>query len=475
MKESDMPRHPSPTLSNPEFRGRIGVARTTITPPVGIYARLWGSAMHDVAEGVHRPLFASCLVFQDTKGETELVLLALDACILAQEEVLKLGAAIGGGCGLAPEQLVIHPSHSHSVPSYVRKHADRPGGHLIAPYLDALPALCQALIQQARDAAAEATLTWAYGRCSLAYNRDFIDPANGREVCGPNPMVTADDTLLVGRVTDARGNIRATIVNYACHPVSLGGANRLISPDYIGAMRETIEKHTQGAICVFFHGPSGDQTPRRSYEATVEAADQNGRELGYAALSTLASMFPPGQQLQYQGIEESGTALGIWRLTDKPSVNTAISAQRVTTRLRLKEMPSRAAIEKQLETATARYEIERLERTLSRRELAGEGKEGEFYLSVWRLGEAYLVLVPSESYSQLQRDLRRSNPDAAVAVLNLANGTFMYLPTLESYQRHDVYPVRVALYEAGSLEQVTELASGAIERMSERPTSASIR
>jgi len=460
-----MPADSTSTLSNPEFRGRIGVARTIITPPVGIYARLWGSAMHDVAEGVHRPCFASCLVFQDDSGGNELVLLALDACIFAQEEVMRLSAAIQAGCGLAPGRLIIHPSHSHSVPTYVRKHADRPGGHLIAPYLEALPSICEKLVREARSTATQSTLSWAYGHCGLAYNRDFIDPANGREVCGLNLLAKADDTLLVGRITDLTGKVKATIVNYACHPVSLGGANRLISPDYVGAMRETVERHTAGAICVFFHGPSGDLTPRRSYEADVAAPEQNGRELGYAALSALSSMFPPGQQLQYQGIEESGTPLGVWRLVPKPSVNTAICAERMTTRLPLKEMPSRAAIEAQLSQATERYEIERLERTLGRRELAGEGTQGEFYLNVWRLGDAFLVLVPAEAYSQLQRELRASHPDAAVAVLNLASGTYMYLPPRPSYQRPDVYPVRVALYEAGSLEHIAGLAAGAIERL----------
>ena len=38
------------------FRGLIGVARRDVTPPVGIYARMWGAAKHDQAEGVHKPL-----------------------------------------------------------------------------------------------------------------------------------------------------------------------------------------------------------------------------------------------------------------------------------------------------------------------------------------------------------------------------------------------------------------------------------
>ena len=68
----------STRLLHPEFRGRIGVARAEITPPIGIYARTWGSATHDQAEGVHRPLFATCLAFRDVRGGNELILITLE-------------------------------------------------------------------------------------------------------------------------------------------------------------------------------------------------------------------------------------------------------------------------------------------------------------------------------------------------------------------------------------------------------------
>ena len=454
---------PAPRLKHAEFRGRIGVARTTITPPVGVYSRTWGSARHDVAEGVHRPALASCVVFQAQDG-AELVFIAMDSCCADDGEVAAIRAAILKRFGLRPEQLMLHPSHSHSLPVLTRRTADRAGGSLLASYLDSLAPTCFELVEQARESVEDSVLSWAYGRCGLAFNRDAVDPASGRDICGLNLAEKADDTLLIGRIAGADGAIRATIVNYACHPVSLGGGNRLLSPDYIGAMREVVERDTGGAICAFMHGASGELTPRRSYEAKSEVADQNGRELGYAALSVLAGMFPPGQELRYQGVEESGTPLGIWRLAPRCDVSTQLSGRFLTTQFPLLPFPSRAELETQLADATERYAIERLERSLARRAQVGDGPDGDFHFTVWRLGEAFLVSTPAECYSQFQIDLRRQFPDTTVAVLNLSDGTTTYLPKPESFGR-DVYQARIAFYKPDALARVTEMASGAIAEM----------
>jgi hypothetical protein len=59
-----------------EFKGEMGVARADITPPTGIYSRSWGSALHDAAEGIHRPLFVTSLFMRG--GELELYLVCFD-------------------------------------------------------------------------------------------------------------------------------------------------------------------------------------------------------------------------------------------------------------------------------------------------------------------------------------------------------------------------------------------------------------
>jgi hypothetical protein len=379
------------------------------------------------------------------------VLLTLDVVALWQEEVERIRSAILERFDLRPSQLMLHPSHTHSSPMLARRHADRPGGHLIAPYLDALPGVCAGLVATARAGAFTGVLSWSYGTCGLAVNRDAVDAPSGRGVCGLNFDRPADDTLLVGRITDVGGRIRGVIVNYACHPVSLGGANQLMSPDYVGAMRETVERES-GGTCVFLHGASGDLTPRRSYEGTVIAAEQNGRELGYAALTTLSGMLPPAQRLEYGGIEESGTALGIWRIGAKPGLRADLASSLVEVRLPLKELPAADVIRARISACTERYELERLERMLAIRERLGNATNGCLPVTVWRAGDAFLVATAGEPYSRFQVALREAFPQAAVAVLNLTNGATNYLPEASAYGQ-DNYPARVTEYAAGCLEE----------------------
>jgi hypothetical protein len=437
---------------HPEFRGRIGLARSVITPPDGIYARLWGSATHDIADGIHQPMLATCMVLQSDSTSTELVLITLDAIVLHQDEADRIRDAIVKRFGLQPQQLMIHPSHTHSSPGLARRHADRPGGHLIAPYLDSLPGTCCELVIAARANALPGVLGWSYGRCGLAFNRDSVDVPTGRGVCGINRDRTADDTLLVGRISDADGRVRGVLVNYACHPVSLGGANKLLSPDYVGPMRETVERET-GGLCLFLHGASGDLTPRRSYEASTDAAEQNGRELGFAALTTLSGMLPPGRSLDYQRIEESGTPLGVWGSVVKPQVSSLLEAKCVQINLPLKQYPPRETILAQMKDCKERYRLERLERMLAISDRLGSQSIGAFPVTVWRVGDAYLVATTGEPYSRYQVALREQFAGSAVAVLNLTNGATNYLPESSAYEM-DNYPARVTEYAAGCLESV---------------------
>lgn len=67
------------TVTFPFTHCKFGIARRDITPPVGIYARSWGAAVHDAAVGVHRPCLAMAAVFAPlTATEPMLALVGID-------------------------------------------------------------------------------------------------------------------------------------------------------------------------------------------------------------------------------------------------------------------------------------------------------------------------------------------------------------------------------------------------------------
>ena len=437
------------------FSGWSGVARSDITPQVGIYARNWGAAKHDVAEGIHRPLNVTALAICDNPaGENPVVLVDADlGWWRSVESERDFRRRLIDHLGLEEARFLFALTHTHSAPPLTDEvEPGWPGGELLEPYREQVWEATVDAVKRAIAAICPAVIEWRSGRCTLAAARDLRDPDDpSRIVCGFDPGTAADDTLLVGRVTDTKsGEAIATLVNYACHPTTLAWDNRQISPDYIGAMRETIEQDQPGRLTLFTQGASGELAPRFQYVGDTAVADSHGRELGYAVLATLAGMEPPGAQLVFDSVRESGAPLALWR-REKAALSTALKAVRISVDLPLKDWPSAAQLEREFEAASDRVTRERLRRKISIRRGLGDGETFAFPVWVWKIGDALLAASMAEAYSQIQQHLRAAFPDTAVAYLNLANGSIGYLPPSDLYDE-DLYQVWQTPFDRGSLE-----------------------
>jgi hypothetical protein len=471
-----------PASDTPHSFCRFGVARCDITPPVGIYHRMWGAATHDRATGVHRPLTATAAVFQASHGpvavDTEQVVVAVDLCLLWGREMTALREAVCGQSGLEPGQLTVAFSHTHAGGLMDLERVGLPGGELIPGYLEELARRVAGAIAEARRSADEALITYATGKCSLAADRDFWDEASGQFVCGFNPAGSADDTLLVARVSAAAsGRTLATFVNYACHPTTLAWENAQISPDYPGAMREVVEGAT-GAPCVFLQGASGDLGPREGFVGDPAVADHNGRQLGYAALSALESLPPPGTRFRYKGPVISGATLGAWEhvpldppardrlagwrlrrwtvpLAYRPELGTSSQAEAERARWLAEEETARRAGE--LDRARdCRALAERLTRKLTRLRDLPPGETFPFPVVLWQAGDALWLAVEGEHYQLLQRSLRERFPRTPLVVMTLANGSRpTYLPPADIYGK-GIYQESIAVLAPGCLERLIE-------------------
>ena len=100
-------------LETPTSMCRLGIARADITPPVGIYHRMWGAATHDRATGVHRPLTATALVFhpwqEPIDSQRKIVFVAMDHCLLWAPEMNALLAQLP-----YRDRVIICFSHTHA-------------------------------------------------------------------------------------------------------------------------------------------------------------------------------------------------------------------------------------------------------------------------------------------------------------------------------------------------------------------------
>jgi hypothetical protein len=459
----------------PTTRCRFGVARRDVTPPVGIYARSWGAATHDAAEGVHRPLTATAAAFAPLEGDgPTLALVAVDLGWLQYEpDERALRDAIKTRAGLAEHELLIAMSHTHAGANANSQLTDRPGAELIRPYLDLLTEQVGDAVVAARSALEPAFVTWGHGRCGLATNRDLWDEDAGRFACGYNPGAPADDALLVGRVARDDGSTLATLFNYACHPTTLAWKNRLLSPDYIGAAREVLETAFV-APALFLHGASGELAPRDDYVGDTAVADRNGRVLGHAAAAAIESLPPCGTRFAYTGIVASGANLGTWeyRPAEATQLERAAVLEAQLTHVELLRKNEPAVVESL--TDAMPDAVQEREKALRRAflELAlGDGPTHAMPLWTWRLGEALLVALPNEAYSAFQTELRRRLDGVPLLVVTTTNGGVGYLCPRETYGS-GLYQEQQSPYAPGCLETAIDAAAEALEQLRARPAAA---
>jgi len=474
-------------INTPQGECQFGIARGDITPPVGIYCRMWGAARHDCATGVHRPLLATAVVFRPIEASAEeLVLVALDHCLLVAGEMKTLRECIVEATGIDDKSLVVVFSHTHAAGWMSHDRVDLPGGEMIPPYLEQMNQTVSQLVKEARESVQPATITYGEGVCDLAAHRDHWDEANQVFVCGYNPGVPADQTVLTARFSHA-GETIATLVNYACHPTTLAWENTLISPDYPGAMREVIEQATSGAPCVFLQGASGELGPVEGFVGDTAVADRNGRQLGYAALSSLAALPPAQTRFEYVGPVVSGATLGEWKhvpLTpDEHTSAAAFAAQRIeleldyrsdiptkeeTLALREQWLSDEQRAQDQADEQKAgdcRAMVERCNRRLARFAVLPAGDKFPYIANLWRIGNGFWVAVEGEPYNALQQQLRERFPETPIVVCSLNDGSrASYLPTQDIYDK-PIYQQTVAILAPGSLEKVIEKVGDAIAAM----------
>jgi hypothetical protein len=432
------------------FRSSAAVARRDITPPDGIAIRNWGASPWSTSRGTHRPLTATALALGD---DDPLVVIALDlGWWRTHEDEWRVRGPLLEALDLPEERLLLALSHTHAGPSLHTGDDGREGWELVGPYLAHVAAEATAAAAEALERRAPCELALGAGWSALATDRDL--DAAGEILCGFNPNGSPDGTLVIARVTNNIGVTLATVLNYACHPTTLAWDNRSISPDWVGAARELVERAT-GAPCLYLQGASGELAPLEQYTGDLGVAERNGRQLGYATLAALEELPRPGHRFEYVGRVESGTAAAVW--TQRPlDGSRATAARRTTVTLPLRPHADVDELRRLWGDDVGDAQLrERLWRLQLVQRAVGSGPDVEVPYWVWRLGDALVVAQPCEAYSMLQLELRRRLDPHPVLVVCVANGcTLGYLVPADLYDER--YQAWQSPFAPGALERLVD-------------------
>jgi len=446
------------------FEGEFGIGQRDITPPTGINNKNWGASSQATSSGIHQPLLVTCISIETKSSPLPMVFLSADlGWWKNMQDEAYVRNFILENTGLDEASLLFCFSHTHAGPNLNRGDKDKPGGELIAPYLDTLREKCTELIKDCLRNKVSGILTWEYGTCNLAKNRDFYDPASNQYFVGYNSNKPADDTLLVGRITDTGGGILATIVNYACHPTTLAWDNLKISPDFPGTFKEVMKENT-GAPSLFIQGASGDLAPAEQYSGNVALAEKHGRQLAFSVLAVLESMTAPGKALFFKETVASGAPLAIWRPEQVPAESN-VSAEIIVIELPLKPWPSIRELKQSINECEDPVLKERLIRKLGVRSSIGDGSKVTVKVWYGQLGDCLIIVQPNEAYAIFQQTIRKKFSPAPVIVGNIVNGHIGYLPPEELYDK-DMYTVWQTPFEAGAYEV---LVQEVLNKMNSKP------
>jgi len=413
---------------------------------------------HVRAEGLDMDLYATALALAD--GDLRIVLLDIDLCFLPDPIAEAVRSAVADATRVRHEDVLPFCSHSHAGPP-VLAHYHGEGEDRLQAYITALPHLIAGAAARAMACLTPARFAAGSGHSTIGINRDLRLP-DGRYVVGCNRDGFFDPEVAVIRIDTADGHPLACIVNYACHPTVLGPKNKLISPDYPGSTRRIVEEVTK-ATCVFLQGAAGNVGPRETFVADAEVARRLGTELGLEASLVYLQLKPVPTQTLLRGVIPSGAALAEYEEValevPEPRLRFTREVVELPVRSRFAEVyekaPERLAQSEQRlaelqrqgasqdELGAALQHVTRERLRVDRILLCRGRKTLPVETQVIRLGEAAIVSISGEPYSEVGVEVKSRSPfQRKTLFAGYVGGDMMYIPTAAVFE-HQPPPMEV--------------------------------
>ena len=401
---------------------RAGAAETTITPPVGVDLSGY-AAREGPSTGVHDDLWCRAVVLDDGAARAALVSLDLLGLDFPLDEAIRTAAA--EKAGIDREHILLNCSHTHAGPPSAT--VGLCGlGEPDRRYTDRLPVLIADTVALAASRARPAKAAYGTAPVRIGMNRRERTP-DGTVNIGRNPAGLTDEAVRVLRFSDLDGREVAVLFNHACHGTTLGGGNREISSEWMGAAcRRLHERLDADAVPVFLQGCCGQINPdRHGDERSFGEVERLGGMMADAVLAALAAakpMDPSGLRARLEHIQLP--------LQDPPDLASArAGVERAGRELEQARQGGANAYWVRALKSQVRY----AQWVLSLAESGARDLTLEFAVQAVALGDVAVVGLSGEVFFDFAQQIAAESPFPHTIVLGYTNGCTGYVPTAQAF------------------------------------------
>lgn len=415
---------------------RAGAATSNITPPLG--EMIIGGWTPIPAAHIHDELFARCLVLDD--GATKLAIVLCDNVGIPREVFDLAKQQIQQATDIPPARVLLASTHTHSAttargPSKVIWQDE------LTDYQTFVAGRISDGVRRALNQLEPAQIGWgSVDEDSEVFNRRWFvadpslltNPFGGTDQVRMNPPRASgalirpagpiDPEVSFVAVRSTSGRPLALLANYSLHYVG-GVRPGDVSADYFGYFADFIAEKLGARnqaipfVAMMSNGTSGDinninfraRSPRKErYEKMQEVAEK------------LASRVHEGLDgLNYQD----------WVPLDAAAEELTLKVRRPTAEMLAHLAAAKAASdeESQGHRRTLIY-AERMDR------LKHAPETIDVPLQVVRIGELAISAIPFETFVEIGIELKEETPFRRTFTIELANGSFGYLPTPEQHK-----------------------------------------
>ena len=413
---------------------KCGYSKACITPKLGTLVS--GYYEKREAKEILDDLYVFAAAFDD--GVKKAVVIAADIIMLSKATCDEYRKDIAKYCGIEFESILISCSHTHTAPMIGPDFASDLHGD-VEYEKEMVKAMCK-VAKEALEDVKPSSFSVASGEAkNISFIRRFR-MKDGSVQTNPgvgNPNIdhalgTPNEEVKLLKI-EREGGDDLYIVNFGTHPDSVGG--EVISTDYPGYVRTTIEKALDGVKCIFLTGAQGNvnhinpmptEGDRRgldydSFDGVPRGLD-HAKHMGRAIAGAVLQICDKTVDINADEIEYGSNIVTIPSNQDNSRLEEAKRIFELHATGKDSELPYSA-----MELTTVVAEATRIV------ELSKGPDSFEFDLSALKLGEFAFAGIPGEPFVEIGLRIAEGSPFKDTFVCCLTNGGDSYFPSSSAY------------------------------------------